>query len=601
MTRGPGNGLSPTQIVELQAKYLDFKRLYPHLTDTAINHRLRNELGYGIATIYKYCRMAYKRGEITEAAINRAQESILNAVGGQMEIGRHDFVENRVPATSHFLKRETKKKPETLGSFVAPPVDYVQHTQIDLDPDDTFASQRLFGVKTYIFTAWEIRVKPDYAFIDCLRQLAREYKAELYLTPCYLPDLDFLPNELRSTFKILGEDLHLNDNIFFKYVETHALSQSPLTGWRGFTDKTAILPGLIKELETLPTDKACKQLITTGSIGYMTLDSEHYRFIRESQDEAYKKRFESRWDSFRSQKRPIAIASEYVKPSAQIVHVVNDKLFLTRRVTMQPGKDYLYDLNRKYVSGRSRPLAVAPRFLMVGDTHAWFADQKAIRCTFEQIDELHPRSVILQDFTDGVSANHHEKDRAFTFHQAPPINVEIAYTRYLLRMFRQKVGKNRLIYRHSNHDDFFEKFLDAGERDWVKNYNYSTCVDLQNRRATSGKHPIQMLLDFDELGVEFSADRSPLMFDKVSVIHGHEPVTGRRAAFKELVKHYNYVAMGHGHSPKEWRNGVMAGLTAIRDMAYTEGSLNGMLHANVLGHDDNSFQLLTMIDGLWRA
>lgn len=220
--------------------------------------------------------------------------------------------------------------------FVPPELDYIPHTRLNLNPADIFTPQLSPNIKTYIFTSWEVRTRPDYAFVDCLRQIAKAYDAEMYLTPCYIPDLDFLPNELRLAFKILASDLQLNENIFFKYVETHALSQSPLAGWKGFTDKTAILPGLIKELETFPTDKDCKQLITTGSAGYLTLDSEHYKFIKESPDKAYKERFDSRWNSFRSQKRPIAIASEYVRPSAQIVHILDDKTFLTRRLTMQP-------------------------------------------------------------------------------------------------------------------------------------------------------------------------------------------------------------------------------------------------------------------------
>ena len=495
---------------------------------------------------------------------------------------------------------DAAKLPVPLASVTMPVFGFVPHTEINIDPAIKCEPKRSPNTKTFIITGWEVRVRPDFGFIDCLRQIAKAYGASMYLAPHYLPDLDFLPPELRSCFKLLTEDLHLNDNLMFRFVETHALASSPLTGWKGVSEKTQIIPGLIKQLQTYPTDNNSRQAVTTGSVGYLTLDSEHYKFIANSSDKAYKARFDSRWNGFRSQKKPTAIASEFVMPSALIVHVIDDRRFLIRRVTMQPGNDHVFDLNKRYSAGRKSPQTIKPAALNIGDTHAWFADPVAMRCTTEQIDELTPSIVITNDFFDGCSSNHHEKDRPFTFRQAPPISVEAKYTEELLTLLAKKTAKGtRCVDLHSNHHDFLEKFLDAGEKYWSHNYNYEVCVDLQQRRMSTKLHPIQLLIDYKKTGFEFWPDTEPLRVGKVAVLHGHQPVSGKRAGFVELAKNFNYLSSNHTHSPAEFRNAVCGGLTGIREMAYTEGSMNGWLHANTLIHSDGSMQLLSMIDGLW--
>lgn len=460
---------------------------------------------------------------------------------------------------------------------------------IALLPDEKFAA------KTFIITGWELRVKVDFEFVDCLRQIAQEYDAELCIAPCYLPDLDFLPPELRD-FRVLQADEHFNENIFFKYVETHALASSPLSGWRGFSDKSAIIPGLIKELETQASEKHCKLLTSTGSIGHFATDDNHYTHIKQSQDKAYKKQFDQRWKTTRSQKKPTEIAREYIKPSALILHILDDKRFLVRYVTKEA--DRVHDLNKVYMP-HQRPKVQRPLLLNIGDTHAYNCDKVAVAATLRQIEVLRPKGIVLNDFTDGCSVNHHEKDKAKNFHGMPSIEEEMAVTIDLLKKFVRVASRNASVtyYKHSNHDDFFDKILDAGERYWRLNGNYEKCVELQYKRLTEKIPPIKALIDFNALGVHYLDDK-PSVFGKVAVLHGHESIKGRRAGFREQVKHYNYVSMNHLHSPAIWRNGICGGLTARKDMDYVTG-LSGWLECNTLIHEDGSTQLLIMIDGIW--
>ncbi len=434
--------------------------------------------------------------------------------------------------------------------------------------------------KTFIITGWELRVAPNYKFVDCLRQIAKTFDAELLLTSCYAPDLSFLPPELRHTFRILEKDEHFNDNLFFKYTETHALASSPLLGWKGAFEKTTIIPGLIKELETEASTKYCKQIMSTGSVGYLDPDLESYGWVSASNDENFRKSYAKRMTGMRSQKKTTAIAKEYVKPSAVIVHVLNDKQFLTRYVTMETD-GVVFDLDKKYTAGKSRPEASRPAFLNISDTHEWFADETALKASYEQIAWLKPHEVFLNDFVDGISANHHEKDRAIVYHNAPSIKTEINQAVERMKLIKQKcdtVGAS-LGYIKSNHCDFFEKILDAGEKYWRMNYNYDTCIEIQHKRTTTGLHPIQILIDFDALGIKYICDRSNYKSVGVNIKHGHEPINGKRSTFKGLVQHYNQVSVNHFHAPKVFRNGACGGLTAIVDMPYMRG-LSAAMSAN---------------------
>lgn len=457
------------------------------------------------------------------------------------------------------------------------------------------------NIKTFILTGWEIRSEINWKFIDCLKQIGRKYDATLQLAVCFLPDLEFLPNEVRSSFEILTEDFHYNENLFFKFVQTHALASSPLTGWRGAFEKTAIIPGLIKEMQSEPTQKSCKWIVSTGSLGHLDPSLSGYAAAAQSPDEAYRKRFQDRHNKARSQKKTTAIAREYVKPSALVIHVLGDKLFLIRTVTMETG-GVVYDLDKKYTAGERSPKKSRPAFLNIGDSHEFVASETAVKTSYNQILSLQPEKVFLNDFTDGLSANHHEKDRALQFHEAPSIEEEIASAIARLKIYKSicATAGSELFYLHSNHDDFFEKFLDAGEKYWKLNRNYNTCVRLQHLRHTTGLHPIQLLIDFPALGIEFVPDKKPYRTAGIDVHHGHAPVNGKRSTPKGLISHYNYTSFGHFHAPGWWRNGMWAGMSADQSkMSYLEG-ISGMMHANIIGQPDGSQQLLADIGGIWR-
>ncbi|HNC56670.1 MAG TPA: hypothetical protein PLP33_14565 [Leptospiraceae bacterium] len=452
-------------------------------------------------------------------------------------------------------------------------------------------------VKTYIFTSWEIRTDPSEEFIDILKQMQTHYNAELVLVPVWPEDLKFIPPKLKE-FKIVTSDFKINDNLFFKYVPTNALVVSPLTGWKGaFPESSAIIPGLIKEMVTEPSQRLAKQLMTTGSIGRLNPELTNYKHIEEA-SETDQREFHKRWGSVvnRRMGRVYAIAQEYTIPSALVVNVLDNKTFLSRFVSM-PKTGTVYDMNLRFTAGKSNPEIYSPEALVMGDCHAWQMDTSAWNATIEMLNHLKPNSLVLNDFTDFISANHHEVDDAAVFFNAPTIEQEIFFTKEKLNEISCYAKK--VYYLGSNHDDFIIKYL-KNENNYKYNYNYSICLEIRAAQIRSNRHPIIKLLEMDKISnLEYIDDNANYQIAGVTVIHGHQTISGRRAGFRALAQVYNYVIMGHSHVPSVWRNASMVGTTSKLFMNYNKG-VSGWLHCNGLIHNDGSTQLLTMINGRWK-
>lgn len=451
------------------------------------------------------------------------------------------------------------------------------------------------GKSTYIITGWEIRVGVNESFLDCLNQIANYYDAEKLLVPVWKEDIPFIPTVLKDNFTILDENHQFNSNLIFHYVPTHALTASPLAGWGGaFPSKTAILPGLIKELITEPSNKYCKQLISTGSVGYLNANYEQYEEITPEHEEfTFLRR---RWTTAtnRAVGKTTAIAQKFIKPSALIIDILDDDTFLTRYITMNED-GVIYDLNRKFTSGKKQPESSSPLALVAGDYHAYEVEESSHRATMEMIALLNPGTVVLNDFFDGASVNHHEVSSAVSFHSAPSIAHEAEITKKLLREICDV--SNSVLYMHSNHENFIYKLLDMSERYWRLNGNYADCCELQAYRMKTGRHPIIKLLDLDEFeNLTFVHEKTDNYINNTLVKHGHEFYRG--GGFRSFAKTYNNIVIGHTHQPGVFRNAVNVGTNAKRDMSYSIGA-SAVMAANGLIQPDSSVQLLPIIDGLW--
>jgi len=452
--------------------------------------------------------------------------------------------------------------------------------------------------KTYIFTSWEIRVDPSDEFLDILRQMKAHYDAELILVPVWPDDVKYIPPKLQKDFKIVTSDFKINSNLLFKYVPTHALVMSPLTGWKGaFSDSSVIMPGLVKELITEPSNRLSKQLMTTGSVGRLNPSITNYEHLQNYNSKDVSQ-FNRRWESVINRRlgRNYAIAKEYTVPSALIVNVINDKIFLPRYITMF-GEKEVFDLNLKFTVGKKSPENYNPEAFIKADSHVWQGDEQVWEISKDMIKFFNPKYTVVNDFADLISACYHEVDDAAIFSKAPTIEEEAEFTKKKLKEICEI--SNKVKYNQSNHDNFLIKYL-KNEANYRFNYNYAICLELRAWMFRNNRHPIIKLLDLDSIdNLEFVAEDANDIICGTYNIHGHQTVNGRPVGFRALSQIYNRLVMAHSHSPQVWRNSAMVGTTSLLRMNYNKG-VSGWLHCNGIVHRDGSIQLLPMIDGYWK-
>lgn len=444
---------------------------------------------------------------------------------------------------------------------------------------------------TFILTGWDIRIQPDKKFIACLEQIAKEYKAELLLVPCNKSDARYMPEFLKSKFKVITDNVTFNENLDFRYVETSALVQSPLSGHKGAYSNTTILPGLVKELQSENTQYSVKQLMTVGSVGTLNATTDDYKEFDDSD-------FTKKWRTVASRRnsRPTAIAQNYIVPSALIIDVLDSRTFLTRYISSHKS-GVVYDLNRKFTqtgSESSTPLA-----LYCGDFHSYEVDPTAYRATKEMINYFNPKEVVVGDFFSGVSINHHEISSAIKVFKQPTLKDELKVTKKVLDELTEL--SNQVTYLESNHDVFLEKWLDMPSSKWLLNKNYDLACELQHFRTQSDEPVVTKLLGLNEYSnLRFVKSRDNYYVGKTLLKHGHEGISGIRAGFIALAKTYNNYIQGHLHSVSVYRNAVCVGTLSRLDLDYAAVGNNAWLHSNALIQPDSSLQNLSIIRGKWK-
>ena len=429
----------------------------------------------------------------------------------------------------------------------------------------------------YLISTYSQKTTVDRDFLKLLKKVANHYKAKSLLV-----ENDFaydengfkvpLPREL-DYFSLVEKDLILNENLEIKLIKNEALLIDPLAGLQGaFPDKSVIVPGLIMSLNTEPSPRLCKQLMTTGSVGR----------VRESSTVGRSGR---RW----------AIAREFIVPSALLVHVKNDKIFFTRYLSYRKS-GVLYDLNLKFTLDKEKPTVCRPDIVR-GDDHVAQQDPEANRGTNDLIRYIRPKSIVLNDTFDGISCSYRDSGKTADTHNRISIAEEAKLTREFI--LTQTKLADIVYYLDSNHDDFLIKFLD-NRNGWITDSkNYQTCIDLESARA-KGRRPIIELLGLDTIPkLKYIHTTDKLFINGIFTCHGHRGVRGSRPNFKALAKVYNFYNQNHTHVPGVFRNAVCGGLNGRKDMSYNDHT-SGWLTANTAIHEDGSQQLIPIIDGLWR-
>lgn len=373
------------------------------------------------------------------------------------------------------------------------------------------------------------------------------------------------------------EGWKLNSNL--KVFDTQILASqiNPLTGFNKklHRDFSYILPSpKIRYLSFPNTSKYPRFLATTGALTH------------------------GNYKTHTAQGRKAELEHQY---GFAFIQIRNNRLF--DYYPVEAMKNGNFHFNRDYYKN-GKVVDDQPEALVLGDWHTGHTCPKVRKRTFEMIAELQPKRVVLHDFFDGYSVNHHERNdnmaRAFQARDhSCMLEDEITALYKEMMVFATKFPDVQFLVSESNHDlRLFtyinkENFLQDGHNSvfacklFVAYYEKPHQPILQTALELVGKIPPNFrYLSEDE---EYRVKGVGLDY------HGHRGVNGARGTSPSFDRNNLKLITGHEHSPKIYANGMVVGTSTTLRQDYTKGA-GSWLNAHGLLYSSGKYTLLTLIE-----
>lgn len=390
---------------------------------------------------------------------------------------------------------------------------------------------------------------------------------------------------------LLDRRVQLNPNlILLADIKTQPTASTPLQGFETVTGASSAVVGHPKlALKTVPTpqSKMAKILTTTGAVTAKNYIS----------SKAGKK-------------------AEHHHTFGACVLELSGKRFHLRQLNATRDGSFC-DLNFEYSGSTVRE--VRAEALVMGDTHAEFADPAVIRATFEGASSivavLKPKTLVWHDLHDFYSRNHHHRGEIFinfVKHHQRKDNVRrgLEETFALVDRVTPKDATN--VFVPSNHPDALAR--------WVKETDPRT--DLENcvfwaetfTAMTSGAKWTEVgartIDPFAYWGKRMlkTADRARFPSRGEAVVikgidvnhHGDAGANGSKGTLRGFARIGVKSITGHSHTPGIEEGAYQVGHNSYGHLEYQRGP-SSWLPADCVIYANGKRSLLFIIDGEWKA
>lgn len=195
------------------------------------------------------------------------------------------------------------------------------------------------------------------------------------------------------------------------------------------------------------------------------------------------------------------------------------------------------------------------RVLIISDLHLPYQDNDAIKLALEYGLYKDVNCILINgDLIDFAPISRFEPDWR---HRS--IAEEFDSVRAFLKGLRDLFPKAKIVFKHGNHDERYEKFL------YLKAPELFDCPDFQ----------LEVLLRLGELQINTVKDKLPIKIGRLTVLHGHElqgggGVNPARATFLKTIDN---VLIGHCHRTSQHTEPTMSGEVIVTT---SQGCLCGM-------------------------
>lgn len=201
-----------------------------------------------------------------------------------------------------------------------------------------------------------------------------------------------------------------------------------------------------------------------------------------------------------------------------------------------------FNLPESYANDFSPYVINQSRTLIISDLHFPYQDNKAITEALNYGLSKNVNCIFINgDLLDFAGISRHEKDW-----RQRSVGQEFEATRLFLQTLRQSFPLAKIVFKHGNHDERWEKWL------FIKAPELFDCTDFQ----------LEVLLKLGELNIETVKDKRPVKIGKLTVLHGHELAGGSggvNPARSTFLKTMQDTVVGHFHKTTENNEATMDG------------------------------------------
>lgn len=404
-------------------------------------------------------------------------------------------------------------------------------------------------------------------FLASLKSYARIKRAELLLIPTKVSD------QLDEPY-VMEHSRHLNRNFLVSLLPINPDQIDPLSGLDRLSsnNKSVIYASTKQRLKSVasPSETVPRILMTPGAVTHPTT-SLTKRGLISNKDHVY---------------------------GAIVVDIETRGTFHFRQVQGDKNGAFI-DLGKQYNPNGTMSIAKLEA-LVPGDYHSGFTCPVVKECIIKVLNKYKPKHLVLHDFFDGISVNHHIEHRILAramFGDKNDLSKELAFASSELKELSDKVSNVVIV--KSNHDEFIDKWLNEGK--YVSDErNHIIGLELALAKA-KGSDPLEYGLrkyhSFNN--VKFLKSDESFKVSKKAIecgAHGHRGANGSFGSAPNLERCYQNIVYGHSHSPEILRGAWVMGTSSHLKLGYNEGP-SSWLQTMCFVYENGARQLINVING----
>jgi predicted phosphodiesterase len=209
----------------------------------------------------------------------------------------------------------------------------------------------------------------------------------------------------------------------------------------------------------------------------------------------------------------------------------NRKVATNKNLFNGPKKSNDYILPESYANDYTPYEIKQSRILIISDLHFPYQNNEAITLALDYGKSKKIDCILINgDLIDFANISRHERD-----FRARSIAEEFDAVRVFLKSIRLHFQKVKIVFKHGNHDERWEKFL------------YSKAPEIFD----VNDFQLEVLLRLGELKIETVKDKRPIKIGKLTALHGHELAGGGAGGVNPargtFLKTLSNVIVGHYH------------------------------------------------------